>query len=104
MYCDMGWDPEGQQTDRVDRTLEGTRYTAIVAVSLDGCLALQVMEGGPWQVDFEEFLRVQLVSQLHWVICFKELIIIGQTDANDERMATQKLSPHHGQLPGTHGC
>jgi hypothetical protein len=62
MYRTMGWAPRGERTDRLEQTLQGTRYTAIVAISLDGCLALQVLEGGPWREDFEEFIRAHLVS------------------------------------------
>jgi hypothetical protein len=49
--------------------VRGKRYTMLPALSLDGILALDVMEGSCTKDRFQEFILSQVVSEI-FVICF----------------------------------
>jgi len=49
--------------------VHGKRYTMLPALSLDGILALDVMEGSCTKDRFQEFILSQVVSEI-FVICF----------------------------------
>jgi len=65
---DHGWSPVGMQCVRRMSFLRGVRYSILPALSTDGIIALEIIEGSVTKDKFLKFLREQVVCNLFVLI------------------------------------